>query len=56
MKEINIIENDIYLKRKKADNFSLNDPDRYINFVNFYNGFINHRQKSFKPIKGEFIL
>lgn len=28
------------------------DIDLYIEFLNIYNDFINHRPKSFKPIKG----
>jgi len=54
--EINIIDNDKSFKKRKNIILSINDLDKYIIFVNFYNDFINHRPKIFKPIKGEFIL
>lgn len=57
--ENNIIDYDIsFDKRQKAASTTNNviDPDKYIEFVNFYNEFISHRPKKFKPIKGEFVL
>ena len=54
--EINIIDNDISFKKIKNISVSINDLDKYINFVNFYNNFINHRPKLFKPIKGKFVF
>ncbi len=54
--EMNIIDNDYLFKKKTNVLDRINDSDKYINFVNFYNDFINHRPKLFKPIKGEFIL
>ncbi len=51
-----IIDNEIYFKKMKPDKTLINDSDKYINFVNFYNSFINHRKKAFKPIKGKFVF
>ncbi len=56
--ENNILDYDISFKKQKAVSSTNNvsDPDKYIEFVSFYNEFINHRPKKFKPIKGEFVF
>ena len=41
---------------KKIKPIKIITPDQFLNFLDFYNDFINHKVKKFKPIKGEFIL
>jgi len=57
--ENNIIDYDISFDKRQKTVSSINkviDPDKYIEFLSFYNEFINHRPKKFKPIKGEFVF
>lgn len=52
----NFIDNDRSFKEIKKNKIPIADVNKYIEFVNFYNEFINHRPKKFKQIKGEFVF
>jgi len=57
-RENNIVDFDIFWQYKNK-NSKINNKynvDKYIEFLNFYNEFINHRKKEFKKIEGEFVL